>query len=231
MDAVLRLPMASEVWLARSVEADVPIEATLPRLWDGFLANAVRLARRDLRAGATMWKNFTSRTPAEIERARRDGDHDTRRLLLNYAMLFPTVHDDGRVDALSFVDRRILGALSTDRWSGAPEVFVKQRAATSPVFDSLGARFVLARLWRWAGWRKGVFVERRLKPSAETLAHAEYRLSSRGAALLDGKSPVVSPPVQVGGVTVSAGAATWGCAAAEVGEWRLVRVAKLKPRP
>jgi hypothetical protein len=222
MDALLRLRVASEVWLGASSEPGIAIEAALPRLWEEMVTCTVPLTRQDLRAGATLWRAFTSETPAGVERARRSGDASLRSLLFNYARLLPVVEERQRGLKLSLVDRQVLGALSTERWSGLSDLLVKHRKLTEPVYATFGARFLLARLWRWASWRRGAFVRKRLKPGGESLEHAEYLLTSRGAAMLSGSEAPVAPPLAVGGIVVGGDSTGWGCAKTDEGEWRIV---------
>lgn len=198
--------------LAGPLSAASPLGYLNPEQLIHFGARLRPVGERRHQAALRLWSAYTSRSPADLERTRRDRDQPFptfAREAVGYAAFLPqTRHRDGRRLYLSAIDEALLSALSERQWRSLPDLLrtppSKARWPTSAIFAMLryyGDFFIETRLRRWCDPSHGI-VEFTEKESRYRLA---FRLTPRGSRLLnEGIDDLrAMPPVLIGGYELS----------------------------
>jgi hypothetical protein len=239
-DALIRCEVsASDVWVASPTavvtrhanrELQSPTHAQDEDLLQMFAAS-VQCTATLLRSGARLWAAFTKGDLGAIQRLRshRTSSPPLGPIPAPAAALVPQVHHAGGKQriGLSDYDRRLLGLFSSGKWSTA--IGRLKDAGTSESYLSLmeayGDLLIPERLNAWAAHGPDILEERPMRQARSTLDAVEYRLTTKGRAILKNGLPLptAAPEISVGGFVAYAAAMNWACEVGD-GKWRFVRL-------
>jgi hypothetical protein len=226
-----RVP-ARRIRLARA-EGPQPIGERAARSLRSLLARAHPIRPGELRGAVSVWRAFTARTPAALDRLRRRPGvfPGLAAAAAEHAALFPRLdaRAPGRL-SLSTLDRALLAGLSRFWWRAVADVTRAAGRAGRTLAWAHGEALLRQRLLDWCAVEPDPPAEFRVRARASR-PEILFRVTPAGRRLLaEGLAdPRRAPPLAAGGQVSYRGRPTWACAV-EGGAWRLVPWRKRRRR-
>jgi hypothetical protein len=230
-----RIP-ARRILLALA-EGPQPVGDRAARPLRSLLARARPVRPAELRGAASLWRAFTARTPAALDRLRRRPGvfPALAAAAAGHAALFPRLEAraPGRL-ALSTLDRALLAGLSRFWWRGVAEA-TRAAGRTGRMLEwAHGAPLLRQRLLDWCAAEPDPAAEFRVR-SRGSRPEIVFRVTAAGRRLLaEGLAdPRPAPPLAAGGQVAYRGRPPWVCEEGAHGRllpWRRRRRAPGRPR-
>lgn len=212
-------------------EGPQPIGERAARPLRSLLVRARPIRPAELRGAASLWRAFTGRTPAALDRLRRrSGAFPGSSAAAWHAALFPRLEARGRGLSLSALDRALLAGLSRFWWRGVDEVVRGAGRTGRTLAWAHGETLLRQRLLDWCAAEPEPAAEFRIR-SRGNRPEMLFRVTLAGRRLLaEGlDDPRRAPPMAAGGQVAYRGRPLWACEADARG--RLVPWRRRRRRP